>query len=178
MTVSSIVRFGPFIVTSQVFYRSKLSFGLVNLKPILPGHVLVCPNRVVSRISEMSHEEAIDFYTSVHTVANAIEKYYKADSLNISIQDGPLAGQTVPHVHCHIIPRKLGDLPNVDDIYGLLNGREGDLDYVFKTLREAGKQDKTFQNPDANRSGPRTEPVMAAEAIELSKLFVQHQQEE
>lgn len=172
MTVSSIVRFGPFIVTNQVFYRSANSFGLVNLKPILPGHVLVCPNRVISRITDLSTEEASDFYNSVQVISKAIEVHYKADSLNIAIQDGPLAGQTVPHVHCHIIPRRLGDLPNVDDIYKLLNGKEGDLEYTFKVLLEAGKQDKTFQNPDQTREGPRTEAVMNAEALELSRLFV------
>lgn len=165
------IMFGKFVVTGQVFYLTKFSYGLVNLKPILPGHVLVCPRRVVTRVSELTPDEVVDFYSSVQKVANAIEKHYKADALNISIQDGPLAGQTVPHVHCHIIPRKLNDLPNVDDIYKKLSGREGDLDYTFSVLKETSKLDKTFQNPDENRSGPRSAEVMEEEARSLSTLF-------
>lgn len=168
---SGPIMFGKFVVTTQVFYKTKLSYGLVNLRPILPGHVLVCPRRVVSRVSEMTEEEAADFYGSVQKVARAVEKHYKADALNIAIQDGPLAGQTVPHIHCHIIPRKLNDLPNVDDIYAKLNGHEGDMDYVFSVLKANANKDKTFQNPDEAREGPRTPEIMEAEAKILSKLF-------
>lgn len=176
MTLATIksntpITFGKFIVTRQVFFLTKLSFGLVNLRPIVPGHVLVCPRRSVSRISDLNSEEVTDFYASVQKVAKAIEKQYQADALNIAIQDGPLAGQTVPHVHCHIIPRKLNDLPNVDDIYKKLNGKEGDLDYVFSVLKENANKDKTFQNPDVNRAGPRSLEVMEKEAEILSQLF-------
>ena len=41
----------------QVFYKTAHSFALVNLKPLLPGHVLVCPNRVVPRLKDLSAEE-------------------------------------------------------------------------------------------------------------------------
>lgn len=165
------ILFGKFVVTSQVFYHTPWSYGLVNLRPILPGHVLVCPRRVVSRISDMTEEEATDFYSSVQKVARVVEKHYSADALNIAIQDGPLAGQTVPHVHCHIIPRKLSDLPNVDDIYKKLSGKEGDLDYTFSVLKATAGTDKTFSNPDETRAGPRTLQEMEAEAQTLSKLF-------
>lgn len=171
MSSQSLVRFGPFIVTSQVFLRTPLSFGLVNLKPILPGHVLVCPNRVTGRLSDLSAAESTDFYSTVQRVARAIETEYKADALNIAIQDGPLAGQTVPHVHCHIIPRRLNDLDNIDQIYELINSKQGDLAESFRIISEAGRTDKAFTNPDATRSGPRSEEVMVAEAQRLAKLF-------
>lgn len=168
---SASIKFGTFTVTRQVFYLTPLSFGLVNLKPILPGHVLVCPRRGVSRVSELTPEEVVDFYSSVQKVAGVIEKHYKADGLNIAIQDGPLAGQTVPHVHCHIIPRRLADFPNVDDIYKRLNGKEGDMEYVFSVLKENASKDKAFQSPDETRSGPRSLQVMEEEAEVLSKMF-------
>ena len=44
----------------------------------------------------------------------------------ISIQDGPSAGQTVPHVHVHILPRSSGDFENNDDIYNELNNHDKD----------------------------------------------------
>lgn len=170
---STMVKFGPFTVTNQVFYRTKFSFALVNLKPILPGHVLVCPRRVTSRVLDLSPAETADFFHTVRTVSAAIERAYEADSLNIAIQDGPLAGQTVPHVHCHIIPRRLADLPNVDEVYARLNGREGDLEWVFRTVLEAGRADERMGRVDEERGGPRSEAVMGEEARRLAKLFEQ-----
>ena len=53
-------------------------------------------------------EEHADLFQSVRVVSNVLEKYYSADALNIAIQDGKDAGQSVPHVHVHILPRKSG----------------------------------------------------------------------
>lgn len=165
MTAGNAIKFGVFTVTEQVFYQSRLSYGLVNLKPILPGHVLVCPNRVVPRLSGLTQDEVLDFYDTVHKVSKTIEKYYEADALNISIQDGPLAGQSVPHLHCHIIPRKLGDLPNVDDVYKLLDGKKGDLEHTFEVLKE--KRSHEALGVDADRRPPRSIEDMAEEAQRL-----------
>lgn len=169
--MSSLIKFGQFTVTSQVFLRTAYTYGLVNLKPILPGHVLVCPLRSISRVSEFTPDEAQDFYATVQRVARVVERHYRADALNISIQDGPLAGQTVPHVHCHIIPRKLNDLANIDDVYGRLNSVENDLQKSFEVLKQAGREDTRFQSPDLSRSGPRSMEEMEKEAKELAKLF-------
>ena len=51
------IQFAQFDVTSQVFFTSRLSAALVNLKPLLPGHSLVIPLRVVPRYSELTAEE-------------------------------------------------------------------------------------------------------------------------
>lgn len=163
----SILRFGPFNVTTQAFYQSTLSFALVNIKPLTKGHVLVCPKRYVTRVSQMSNEEAVDFYLTVHKVTKAIENFYKADSLNITIQDGPLAGQSVDHVHCHIIPRRLNDMPsgNVDEIYKLLDGKQGDLDHYFKVLKNKRGKDALGADNDARLQ--RSPEDMANEANEL-----------
>lgn len=169
--MSRVIKFGPFTVTRQVFLRTAYTYGLVNLKPILPGHVLVCPLRAISRVSEFTPAEAQDFYATVQRVAGVIESHYHADALNISIQDGPLAGQTVPHVHCHIIPRKLHDLANVDDVYGRLNSVDNDLQKSFEILKQANRDDTRFQNPDVGRSGPRSMEEMERAAKELAQLF-------
>ncbi|KAK9480398.1 HIT-like domain-containing protein [Lipomyces japonicus] len=157
------IHFGQFVVTQQVFFRSKHSYGLVNLKPLLPGHVLVCPYRVVSRVSDLSDEEAADFFLAVKKVSGVIEKVYDAQALNIAIQDGPLAGQSVPHVHCHIIPRKFKDLPNVDDIYQLIDSKDGDLELSFQQMKNLATRMPSPDVPDSIRQ-PRTLEDMVAEA--------------
>jgi bis(5'-adenosyl)-triphosphatase len=56
-STSQVIQFAQFIVTGQVFYTTRLSAALVNLKPILPGHSLVIPRRVVPRYADLSVDE-------------------------------------------------------------------------------------------------------------------------
>lgn len=173
-----IPKFGPFTVTSQVFHTShnRLSFGLVNLKPLLPGHVLVCPRRVVPRFSELTLAETTDLFLTVRRVGRVLERVYEASSLNIAMQDGVDAGQSVPHVHVHIIPRVKSDLDDKggsDAIYDMMDGEEGDLKRHFQQRdfdRELGEtdRDKSFAGPDAERK-PRSEDEMKREADMLRR---------
>lgn len=128
------MRFGGHDVSSQVFYKSRLSFAIVNVKPLLPGHVLVCPDREVARFNQLSTEEVADLFMATRAVAKSLERFYGADSLNIAIQDGPLAGQSVPHVHVHIVPRRVHDLKNSNEIYELLN--RNDIEEAQKMMRK------------------------------------------
>ena len=110
--------FGPWVIApSQVFFESALSYGIVNLKPIVPGHVLVIPKRVTPRFHELTPDEVIDLYTSVHLISKRLENAYNAEALNIAMQDGLHAGQSVPHVHVHILPRRAGDFKRNDDVH-------------------------------------------------------------
>jgi bis(5'-adenosyl)-triphosphatase len=115
--------FGTFkIFPSQIFYTSptNLSKAIVNLKPIVPGHVLVIPKRIVAKISDLTQDEYIDLWNTTRTIQNMLEKQYKADGFNIAVQDGKAAGQSVKHVHVHILPRVTNDLERNDDIYDSL----------------------------------------------------------
>ena len=84
--------------------------AFVNLKPLLPGHVLVSPLRVAPRLSDLSTDELTDFMLTIRRVSRMLERVYGASALNIAMQDGPDAGQSVPHVHMHLIPRKAMDM--------------------------------------------------------------------
>lgn len=120
------MQFYKFVVTTQVFHSSEHSFALVNLKPLVPGHVLVVPRRQVATLGELPSNESVDFFQMVTFVEGAIRKMYAADGMNLAIQDGLAAGQSVPHLHCHIIPRYLQDGFG-DDIYKHLETWEGGL---------------------------------------------------
>jgi Diadenosine tetraphosphate (Ap4A) hydrolase and other HIT family hydrolases len=115
--------FGKFkISTSQIFYKSPsdLTAAIVNLRPIVPGHVLVIPKRIVEKLSDLTNEEYDDLWRSVRVVQNVLEMHYNAGGFNVSVQDGKVAGQSVPHVHVHILPRKKGDFERNDDVYDKL----------------------------------------------------------
>ncbi|KAF8252955.1 HIT-like protein [Wilcoxina mikolae CBS 423.85] len=165
--------FSKFPITSQLFHLTPLSFAIVNLKPLLPGHILVCPQRVVPRIHDLRPDEITDLFLTVQKLGSAIEKIYKAEGINIAIQDGAAAGQSVPHVHAHIIPRHTNDLPE-DEIYRLLESDEADLARAHGEMK-GGDTPSTGQlkkglvpKPDAERT-PRSEEEMRKEAEWLAR---------
>ncbi|KAI8854293.1 putative histidine triad protein [Chytridium lagenaria] len=159
-------KFAQWPISSQeVFFASKLSLGFVNLKPVVPGHVLVVPRRVVKRIADLTVEEVSDLFVAAQTIGRVVEKEYAGESLTVTVQDGPMAGQTVAHVHIHIMPRKKGDFFDNDDIYPEINRKEKEL---AKTLDETKKG-----GPDAEERPPRSRDEMAVEAGKLRLLFEQ-----
>lgn len=106
----------------QIFARTPLSVGFVNHRPVLPGHMLVSPLRAnTKRLSTLTQTEISDLFFLVQKVQSAVEKIYGAGSSTIAIQDGIDAGQSIEHVHVHIVPRKSSDFGgNVDEIYARL----------------------------------------------------------
>ncbi|XP_068763006.1 bis(5'-adenosyl)-triphosphatase isoform X1 [Struthio camelus] len=95
-----MLRFGQHLIKpSVVFLRTELSFALVNRKPVVPGHVLVCPVRPVERFRDLRPEEVADLFHTAQRVGNVVEKHFCGTSLTISVQDGPEAGQTVKLLH-------------------------------------------------------------------------------
>ncbi|KAF9898128.1 hypothetical protein BX616_004457, partial [Lobosporangium transversale] len=96
--MANTYRFGPHIIpASQIFFRSKYSLGLVNLKPILPGHVLVISRRSVPRFLDLNADEVSqtgggggkrvsDMFQSAQRIGKVIEKEYNSTSLTIACQ--------------------------------------------------------------------------------------------
>lgn len=117
--------FGPHSVRrEQIFYETRLSVAFVNIRPVVPGHVLVSARRRVPRVADLRPDELTDMWLAAQRVGRAIERETGAISLTYAIQDGPAAGQTVPHAHIHVLPRKPNDLPNNDDIYDHIDHSE------------------------------------------------------
>ncbi|KKY13122.1 putative hit domain-containing protein [Diplodia seriata] len=164
------IHFGPFIVTPQVFHLTPLSYALVNLKPLLPGHVLVCPRRVVPRFTSLTSAEVTDLFATAQRVSRVIERVYGSHALNIAIQDGRAAGQSVEHVHCHIIPRHDADMEakgGGDKLYDMMEGEEGDVGGELRR-RQDGEKQRKFVGPDADRK-PRSDEEMSKEAEMLAE---------
>ncbi|KAF2844587.1 HIT-like protein [Plenodomus tracheiphilus IPT5] len=181
-----VIKFGTFVVTSQVFHLTRLSFAIVNLKPLLPGHVLVSPRRIVPRFNDLSSAEVQDLFATVQRVSRMVERVFGASALNIAIQDGVDAGQSVPHVHAHIIPRKKDDLEargGTDAIYEMMESEDADLN---KQLR-AKEQEAQAQLADDEKKGrfpavdndsrkPRSDEEMRVEAEWLAEEMGKEEQ--
>ncbi|GAA0167610.1 hypothetical protein LIER_40418 [Lithospermum erythrorhizon] len=150
-------KFGPYkIDPKEVFYSSELSYAMVNLRPVVPVHVLVCPRREVKRFVDLTTDETCDLWLAAQKIGCQLETYHKASSLTFTIQDGPQAGQTVPHVHIHILPRKSGDFANNDEIYDAIDEKEKELKQKLDLDKE--RTDRSMEE-------------MAKEAEEYRKLL-------
>ena len=159
--------FGKFEISSnQIFYTSPslLTIGLVNLRPIVPGHVLVIPKRVAPRLSDLTPSEHADLWSSVQTVQSMLERHYhksggEEGGFNVAVQDGRVAGQSVPHVHVHILPRVGGNFERNDDVYDELEGWAPSLVVV-----RVGKGKQRLAVPEDEDRKDRTVQEMEEEA--------------
>jgi diadenosine tetraphosphate (Ap4A) HIT family hydrolase len=80
--------------------------------PVAPGHTLVVPRRHVGSFFELDDVERAAMLDLLVEAKREVGREFAPDGYTIGINDGPAAGQTVPHVHLHLIPRHVGDQPD------------------------------------------------------------------
>ena len=102
-------------------------------------------------------------------MSRTLKRVYKADAFNVAVQDGVAAGQSVPHVHCHVIPRSKGDMDDRgggDKIYELMEGQEGDVGQALRISEQSRGRDQrgSFPKPDGQDRAPRSAEEMKKEA--------------
>jgi diadenosine tetraphosphate (Ap4A) HIT family hydrolase len=101
----------PFCNLSPERITTSNQYGLVILDgfPISPGHTLVIPRRHIGSFFDLAEVEREALLALVDDARHQLDKHYRPDGYNIGINDGAAAGQTVPHLHIHLIPRYRGD---------------------------------------------------------------------
>jgi bis(5'-adenosyl)-triphosphatase len=158
------MRFGKFVIpSSHIFHRTKWSAAFVNLRPIVPGHVLVMPERIVTTMEGLTDDEYLDLWTSVRSVQRALKAHYQATAFNVAVQDGRAAGQSVPHVHVHILPRTAGDFERNDDVYEELE--------AWAPRADMPKPKTNIDVPEDDDRVDRTPERMADEAATYRRLL-------
>lgn len=80
--------------------------------PVSPGHALIIPKRHVASYFDLTHHEREAMDVMLQYVRQKVDERFHPDGYNIGINVGKTAGQSVFHVHMHLIPRYKGDVPN------------------------------------------------------------------
>ena len=80
--------------------------------PVSPGHTLVVPRRHIGSFFELSDAERTCMVELLARAKAELDLSFQPDGFNIGINDGAAAGQTVQHLHLHLIPRYQGDVPD------------------------------------------------------------------
>lgn len=118
------------VIPSKKIYEDDECIVILDINPIKKGHCLVIPKCNVATIEELDDYKLSHIFKISKVVSANLRKVLKADSTNIMINNGKEAGQEVPHVHIHIIPRYKSD-----------NG----INFGVKETYEKGEIEK-FQN--------------------------------
>ena len=95
---------------SEWIASNDLAFAILDGYPVNPGHVLVIPKRLVSTWWEATREEQVAILDLLEVVKRQLDESHRPDGYNIGVNAGEAAGQTVFHLHVHLIPRYRGDM--------------------------------------------------------------------
>lgn len=93
----------------RIIDSNEMGFIIRDGFPISPGHTLIIPKRHVGSFFEISQEERDALLDLLDQAQKKLDTELSPDGFNIGINDGPASGQTVPHLHIHLIPRFKGD---------------------------------------------------------------------
>jgi len=106
-------------VEREKILESELSFAIFDGFPVNEGHTLIIPKRHTANYFDLSLEEQKDCIELLNCFKVIVQEKYNPAGFNVGININEVAGQTVPHVHIHLIPRYEGD---VEDPRGGVRG--------------------------------------------------------
>jgi bis(5'-adenosyl)-triphosphatase len=114
-------------VFGVTFLESKNFRAIYNAAPILPGHSMIVPKSHVESLMKLNDKELCELVRLGRDAVKVLQKAFHTRSFNWTIQEGEPAGQTVGHLHVHIIPRSAKDLPRPGDWYPKLAAWKGKI---------------------------------------------------
>ncbi len=100
------------IEDEKIILKNDLCYAIYDRFPVNPGHILIIPFRHFSSFFESSDEERVAIFNLLDKCKEFLDKKYQPDGYNIGINVGHFAGQTIFHLHVHLIPRYKGDIDN------------------------------------------------------------------
>lgn len=101
-----------FMPNKEPLLQNKLAVAYFDEFPVSKGHILIISKRHATTFFDLTKEEQISLITLLNECKEYIDKKYNPDGYNVGLNCGEFAGQSVMHVHMHMIPRYKGDVSN------------------------------------------------------------------
>jgi histidine triad (HIT) family protein len=137
MTACIFCRIAAGEIPSEKVVENERAYAFLDINPLVRGHVLVVPKRHAERVADLLPEDAAALLQLAQHVVRRQEKALGMQGATLAVNDGRAAGQEVPHVHLHVVPRTEGD--GHGPIHRLFGGhaklREGELREIGAQLR-------------------------------------------
>jgi diadenosine tetraphosphate (Ap4A) HIT family hydrolase len=104
--------FCDYLSKKEFIVENELAFAIYDNFPVNKGHVLIMPKRHFAGYFEATQDEILAFYDLTKKIKKLLDSEFRPDGYNIGINIGEAAGQTIFHLHIHVIPRYTGDIKN------------------------------------------------------------------
>ena len=143
---------------ARVFYRGANVFGVWDAYPVSEGHALLVTTRHVASWFDATREEHIELASALTIAREAILAKHHPDGFNIGVNIGKTAGQTVPHLHVHLIPRYSQDVQDprggvrhvIPSRANYLKPESSSVDNTADRVADAGPE--TLQTPRSTKA--------------------------
>lgn len=96
-------------IKARTIFENELAWAFPTNIPITEGHTLVAPKRCVAKLEDLTKEEKLAIFEVTEKIMSILKSTFGSEGYNCAWNQEKLAGQSVPHFHLHIIPRKEGD---------------------------------------------------------------------
>jgi diadenosine tetraphosphate (Ap4A) HIT family hydrolase len=97
------------LAAERIVLANELAVVIRDNFPVSPGHTLIIPKRHVGSFFDVTGDEREAMLALLDAAKLGLDAAFHPDGYNVGINDGEAAGQTVPHLHLHLIPRYAGD---------------------------------------------------------------------
>jgi histidine triad (HIT) family protein len=94
---------------AYIVYEDELVLGFLDIQPVNPGHVLIAPKVHFADMLDIDEKYLCAIGEAIPKVARKVLEAVGAKDFNVGVNNGELAGQLIPHLHFHIMPRFEGD---------------------------------------------------------------------
>lgn len=123
-------------IKSKFLRETEHSVSFLDAFPLAKGHVLVIPKKHHQKIQDMNSEENTDLFSLVHTMVANVDKI--TGSTLVAVHNGKDAGQEIPHVHVHLVPRSKTD--SAGAIHSMFDNTETltetEMDELYDKLKD------------------------------------------
>jgi len=96
-------------IPARTVHETDEVLAFLDANPLEPGHALVIPKAHHERLDDLPADLAASVWQIVSDLGPRVEFAVGADGMTVAVNDGAAAGQEVPHVHVHLVPRRQGD---------------------------------------------------------------------
>ena len=122
-------------IKSKFLKETKYSISFLDAFPLATGHVLIIPKNHHQKIQDMSIEENTDLFSLVHDMISNVDAV--TGSTLVAIHNGKDAGQEIPHIHIHLVPRSKDD--SAGPIHSMFSSTptlsESEMDKIYEKLK-------------------------------------------
>ena len=121
-------------IPSKIIQETTHSVAFLDAFPLAKGHTLVIPKKHHVKIQDMSNEENSDLFSLVHKVLSKVDRLTGATL--VAIHNGKDAGQEIPHVHVHLVPRNTGDSAGpIHSMFNSIKFSDSEIEQVYNKLK-------------------------------------------